>query len=289
MSWFRAPICAHDSRLDPPEAVLLLSQSRGSCVRRRIGEATPARESRPARTTRSRQSGPRSRKKAAPTKAAAGASQARAAAAARARSLSPAPAAAAPPPVRKPGFYEAVAIYERGVQALQRHDFQAAAGFFRTVLERYPEERELLERARLYLRVCERETVACAVDPQDPRGTGLRRHRGAELRRSRRRPRPPAARARRGPGERSRALHHGGRARHARARRRGARSPPPRHRLNPENRSLARQDPDLEAIRDHESFRSVLDTPPAAQPPPARPATLKRGPGAARHRRYTRL
>ena len=62
------------------------------------------------------------------------------------------------PPARKPGFYEAVAIYERGVQALQRHDFQGAAGFFRTVLERYPEERELLERARLYLRVCERET-----------------------------------------------------------------------------------------------------------------------------------
>lgn len=61
-------------------------------------------------------------------------------------------------PARKPGFYEAVAIYERGVQALQRHDFQGAAGFFRTVLERYPDERELLERARLYLRVCERET-----------------------------------------------------------------------------------------------------------------------------------
>jgi hypothetical protein len=33
--------------------------------------------------------------------------------------------------------------------------------------------------------------------------------------------------------------------------------------LNPENRALARQDPDLEAIRDHENFRSVLDTPPA--------------------------
>ena len=74
------------------------------------------------------------------------------------------PSAAAPPeplppaPPRKPGFYEAVAIYERGVQALQKHDFAGAASFFRTVLERYPEERELLERARLYLRVCERET-----------------------------------------------------------------------------------------------------------------------------------
>jgi hypothetical protein len=31
--------------------------------------------------------------------------------------------------------------------------------------------------------------------------------------------------------------------------------------LNPENRSLARQDPDLDALRDHESFRAILQTP----------------------------
>src|SRR5688500_3196527 len=76
--------------------------------------------------------------------------------------------AAPAPTVRKPGFYEAVAVYERGVQALQRHDFQTAAGFFRTVLERYPEERELLERARLYLRVCERETSRAPSTPKTP-------------------------------------------------------------------------------------------------------------------------
>ena len=34
--------------------------------------------------------------------------------------------------------------------------------------------------------------------------------------------------------------------------------------LNPENRSLARQDPDLDAVRNHETFREVLDTPRAA-------------------------
>ena len=33
--------------------------------------------------------------------------------------------------------------------------------------------------------------------------------------------------------------------------------------LNPENRSLARQDPDLDILRDHERFRDALDTPPA--------------------------
>ena len=57
-------------------------------------------------------------------------------------------------------------MYERGVQALQRHDFPAAAGLFRTVIERYPDERELLERARLYLRVCERETSRAPSTPK---------------------------------------------------------------------------------------------------------------------------
>ena len=70
----------------------------------------------------------------------------------------PAPAPAPPPPpVRKPTYHEAVAMYERGLQALQRRDFAASAEALRNVIERYPDERELLERARLYLKVCERE------------------------------------------------------------------------------------------------------------------------------------
>src|SRR5918992_168303 len=75
-----------------------------------------------------------------------------------ARPAAPPPAPAPPqPPPRKPTYHEAVAMYERGLQALQRRDFAASADALRTVIERYPDERELLERARLYLKVCERE------------------------------------------------------------------------------------------------------------------------------------
>jgi tetratricopeptide (TPR) repeat protein len=170
---------------------------------------------------------------------------------------------AAPPPVRKPGFYEAVAIYERGVQALQRHDFAGAAGFFRTVLDRYPEERELLERARLYLRVCERETSRQQPVPKTP----------AE--------RVYAATVALNSGDNSLALDHlqralvddpesdhahyimavalGMRGRTAEALEHLRRS----IELNPENRSLARQDPDLDGLRGHQIFRSVLETPAA--------------------------
>jgi tetratricopeptide (TPR) repeat protein len=173
------------------------------------------------------------------------------------------PQAPAPVPVRKPGFYEAVAIYERGVQALQRHDFAAAAGFFRTVLERYPEERELLERARLYLRVCERETSRQPPTPKTPAehvyaatmALNSGDHMGALDHLQRALNDDPesdhahyimaVALGMRGRAEE--ALDH--------LRRSIA--------LNPENRALAKQDPDLDLLRGHETFRSVLDTPPA--------------------------
>lgn len=75
---------------------------------------------------------------------------------------------APPAPIKKPAYYEAIASYETGVRALQRRDFDVAAGHFRTVIHRFPEERELVERATLYLRVCERETANRATVPGTP-------------------------------------------------------------------------------------------------------------------------
>ena len=75
----------------------------------------------------------------------------------------PPPQAPAPAPARKPTYHEAVGLYERGLQALQRRDFSAAANALRLVIQQYPDERELLERARLYLKVCERE-----LEPREP-------------------------------------------------------------------------------------------------------------------------
>ena len=172
--------------------------------------------------------------------------------------------AATPAPARKPSFYEAVAVYERGVQALQRHDFEGAAGFFRTVLERYPDERELLERARLYLRVCERET---SRQPPVPKTAAERVYLATVALNS---------------GDQAGALDHLQRALieepdsdHAHyimavalgMRNRADEALEHLRRaiaLNPDNRSLARQDPDLDSLRDHSRFKNALDTPPAA-------------------------
>jgi tetratricopeptide (TPR) repeat protein len=51
---------------------------------------------------------------------------------------------------------------------MQRHDFASGLGSFRTVIQGYPGERELVERAHLFVRVCERETARRAPIPQTP-------------------------------------------------------------------------------------------------------------------------
>ena len=173
--------------------------------------------------------------------------------------VTPVPAPQPAPPPRKPGFYEAVAIYERGVQALQRHDFAGAAELFRAVIERYPEERELLERAHLYLRVCERETARRAPPPQSS---------GDHV---------YAATVALNSGDPTTAVNHLQRALNADQENdhahymmatalsaRGRREEAIEHlkrsiALNPHNRTQARQDPDLENIRDHEAFRAAVE------------------------------
>jgi tetratricopeptide (TPR) repeat protein len=175
----------------------------------------------------------------------------------------PEPAPAPPPPPRKPGFYEAVAIYERGVLGLQRHDYAGAAEQFRAVIERYPEERELLERARLYLRVCEKETARQTPPPETPAEQVI------------------AATVSLNAGDHATALHHLQRALNADPENdhahyimsaalsmRGRREEAIEHlhravALNPENRSQALQDPDLDNIRDLDGFRAIVEAAPA--------------------------
>jgi tetratricopeptide (TPR) repeat protein len=174
-------------------------------------------------------------------------------------------AAPTPPAPRKPGYYEAIAIYETGVRALQRHDFQKAADQFRQIIERYPEERELHERSVLYLRVCERETARRPAVPQTAQE------------------RVYAATVALNAGDPDAALDH--------LRRAIADAPDSDHAhyimavalasygqstealvhlkrsidLNPDNRALARQDPDLDEVRESEGFREALELPAGGQ------------------------
>lgn len=152
-------------------------------------------------------------------------------------------------------------MYERGLQALQRRDFAASAEALRTVIERYPDERELLERARLYLKVCERElepkeptpktadewvyaaTVALNAGDETTAQRHLQRALAEDTRHDHAHYMMAVVSARR--NDSAAALDH---LRQAVS-------------LNPENRSLARQDPDLDVLRDEPAFRTALEAP----------------------------
>ena len=129
----------------------------------------------------------------------------------------PEPAPAPPPAPRKPGYYEALAMYENGVRALQRHDYPGAATQFRTIMERYPEERELQERSHLYLRVCERETARRPATPQTPQERVYAATVALNAGDTSAALDHLTARADRRPRQRPRALHHVGRARRRKA------------------------------------------------------------------------
>jgi tetratricopeptide (TPR) repeat protein len=60
--------------------------------------------------------------------------------------------------------------YEKGVAALQKKRFEEAEKHFRNLLEEFGDEKELVDRARLYLSVCERKRkpARAAGESDDP-------------------------------------------------------------------------------------------------------------------------
>lgn len=65
--------------------------------------------------------------------------------------------ACSPPSTAPQPPAEAVGLFQTGMEALQRHEFSVAATGFQTLLRRFPAERALVDRARLYLELAERE------------------------------------------------------------------------------------------------------------------------------------
>jgi tetratricopeptide (TPR) repeat protein len=189
------------------------------------------------------------------------------------------PASNNPPPStpRRETYFEAVAVYERAVEALQRHEYQQAMDLLESVLRQYPEEKELHERVHLYLNVCQRQ--AKAHQPPAPQSVDERLYAAtlainggqydqaiAHLRLVR--DEDP---------DNDHALYmlavaHAQRDEHAEAVAHLERAIA----LNPENRALARNDPDLEPLHDDDAFRAALEAPPAPpKPVDPRRRTLK--------------
>jgi len=162
---------------------------------------------------------------------------------------------------RRSTYFEAVALYERGLEALQKHAYAEAAKLLESVLRQYPEEKELHERVRLYLNICHRQATQRQAAPQtiderlyaatlainggqyDQAIAHLRLVRDEDPHNDHAIYMLAVAHAQR--DEHAEAVAHLERA----------------IALNPENRALARNDPDLEPLHDDDAFRAALEAP----------------------------
>jgi tetratricopeptide (TPR) repeat protein len=86
----------------------------------------------------------------------------------RARTAAPAVGSGARVAAPSDAHIAAVRVYEHGVEALQQHDYARAAQLLESVIDRYPDEKELHERVRLYLNVCRRHAAPPDHTPRTP-------------------------------------------------------------------------------------------------------------------------
>jgi tetratricopeptide (TPR) repeat protein len=171
----------------------------------------------------------------------------------------PTPPASTPAHGRRSTYVEAVALYEKGLEALQRHDYNGALALLQSVLTRFPEEKELHERVRLYLNICERHATPPVASPRtvqerlyastlainggkyDEAISHLRLVRDEDPDNDYALYMLAVAHAQR--GEHTEAITHLERS----------------ITLNPENRAQARHDADLDPLRDDDAFRVAVD------------------------------
>lgn len=162
-------------------------------------------------------------------------------------------------PARRANYADAVGLYEKGLEALQRHDYNKALELFERVLTSFPDERELHERVRLYLNVCRRHATPKAAAPQtvqerlyastlalnggryDEAISHLRLVRDEDPDNDHALYMLAVAHAQR--GEHAESIAHLERA----------------IALNPENRALARRDADLDPLHDDDAFHHALN------------------------------
>lgn len=164
-------------------------------------------------------------------------------------------------------YLQAVALYERAVNALQRRHFRRAAAQFQRVIDNFPDEPEIHERSRCYLAVCARASLPAATPEtvedrlfaatlalnSGSQDVALRHLKAAA------KEQPESdhvqymlAVARAYAGDAADAAAHLLRA----------------IELNPDNRFLARTEPSFDRIREDDAVREALKTPGASPPEP---------------------
>lgn len=166
-----------------------------------------------------------------------------------------------PPPAHRSTYADAVAAYDRGMQAFHARKFDEAGTILSSIVTLYPEEKELHERVQMYLNVCARHAAPRLALP----ATVEERVNSATLAINNGRP-DEAIDLLKGvvaeDASNDAAIYLLGVAQAIKHDFPAAMSHLERAiRLNPENRDLIRKDVDLELLRQTDEFETLLTTP----------------------------
>jgi tetratricopeptide (TPR) repeat protein len=69
-------------------------------------------------------------------------------------------------PRKKDDYQKALSLYSQGIKDFRRGDYEKAASSFENLLEKYPEEFELIDRAKVYLSICKKGTHKETISPK---------------------------------------------------------------------------------------------------------------------------
>lgn len=68
---------------------------------------------------------------------------------------------------RKDDYQKALALYNQGIKDFRKNDYDKALASFRELVTTYPEEHELVDRARVYISICERGPKKESISPRN--------------------------------------------------------------------------------------------------------------------------
>lgn len=68
---------------------------------------------------------------------------------------------------RKDDYQKALALYNQGIKDFRKGDREKALSYFRELVINYPEEHELVDRARVYMTICERGSKKESISPRN--------------------------------------------------------------------------------------------------------------------------
>ncbi len=68
---------------------------------------------------------------------------------------------------KKDDYQKALTLYNQGIKDFRKSDYEKALASFKELVESYPEEHELVDRAKVYISICERGPRKESISPRN--------------------------------------------------------------------------------------------------------------------------